>query len=426
MKFSRDGQRFRHSTGILELMEDLDLALGQPGGPLLLGGGNPGRVPEVEVEAARILGEIAADAQRAAAVLGVYDHPQGDVAFRSDLAEFLSPLVGRALSRENIAITNGSQSAFFALFSLFGGCDESGHNRQVVLPLLPEYVGYADIPSTPDFFVGVPGIIRTTAPHRFKYAVDLESAAAIESPAALCISRPSNPTGNVISDDEVRALGDLALRSDVPLIIDSAYGLPFPGLVYSKATLQVPSHGVLVLSLSKLGLPGVRTGIVIAPPDVAAALGRWSAVGALSVGSIGPALGRALLAAGRLPDLVRNVLQPYYFARRNAALHAIENLFDSSIPYAVHEPEGAFFLWLRFAGLGVSDRELYAGLKRLGVLTVPGAYFFPGSTDRDSADAFLRVSYARPPEEVARGLEIIAKEVLRLYNMAGREQGRRK
>ena len=419
MRFSSSGQRFRQSTGILELMEDLDLALGSPGGPLLLGGGNPGRVPEVELEAARILGEIAADAERASAVFGVYDHPQGDVAFREDLAEYLGPLVGRSLTRENITITNGSQSAFFGLFTLFGGRDETGHTRPLVLPLLPEYVGYADIPEAPDFFRGIPGTIRSTGPHRFKYAVDFEALRAVEDPAAVCVSRPANPSGNVLSDEEVVALGEFAAGHDVPLLIDSAYGLPFPGLVYTDATLQCPASAVLVLSLSKLGLPGVRTGIVVGPPEVAAALGRWNAVAALSVGSVGPAIGRALLKEGRLRQLTEGVLRPYYLARRNWALQSVAEAFDSSLPYEVHEAEGAFFLWLRFPQLGRTDRELYARLKERGVLTVPGAYFFPGRPHDCAPDAFLRVSYARPPAEVASGLGIIAEEILREYNTSG-------
>ena len=53
---------------------------------------------------------------------------------------------------------------------------------------------------------------------------------------AICVSRPTNPTGNVITDDEVEQLDALAQTHNVPLIIDGAYGLPFPGLIYTPAS----------------------------------------------------------------------------------------------------------------------------------------------------------------------------------------------
>jgi valine--pyruvate aminotransferase len=46
----------------------------------------------------------------------------------------------------------------------------------------------------------------------------------------ICVSRPTNPTGNVITDEELIKLDALANQHGIPLVIDNAYGVPFPGL----------------------------------------------------------------------------------------------------------------------------------------------------------------------------------------------------
>lgn len=410
MRFSSNGQRFTKATGIGELMADLDLALNQGGRLLLLGGGNPGRVKEIEDFGREALAALAGDAQLCARTLGVYDHPQGSLEFREQLADYLTPLTGQRLSEENIAICNGSQNAFAALFALFGGQRSDGVPAPMILPALPEYVGYADVPAQPDYFCGLPGLRQDTAPRRFRYSVDFESLEKIDNPGGLLLSRPTNPTGNVLADEQVQRLSAYARRYSVPLILDAAYGLPFPGLIYDDSSLQLPDGAVLVLSLSKVGLPGVRTGIVVGPPEVAAAVGRWNAVMNLSGGSIGPALGLMLLRGGKLTQ-VAEILRPHYQSARDQAIAVMEHCFGRRFDWRLHEPLGAFFLWVEFPGLPVDDGQLYTLLKQAGVITVPGSYFFPGSQGEIARAPALRISYARPFAEIELGLSRIGDVV---------------
>ncbi|EHC98434.1 Valine-pyruvate aminotransferase [Salmonella enterica subsp. enterica serovar Urbana str. R8-2977] len=51
----------------------------------------------------------------------------------------------------------------------------------------------------------------------------------------ICVSRPTNPTGNVITDEELMKLDRLANQHNIPLVIDNAYGVPFPGIIFSEA-----------------------------------------------------------------------------------------------------------------------------------------------------------------------------------------------
>ena len=81
---------------------------------------------------------------------------------------------------------------------------------------------------------------------------------------AICCSRPTNPTGNVLTDGEMARLDALAQEHGIPLIIDNAYGMPFSNIIYSDVTLNWHENIILCFSLSKICLPGVRTGIIIA------------------------------------------------------------------------------------------------------------------------------------------------------------------
>ena len=104
----------------------------------------------------------------------------------------------------------------------------------------------------------------------------------------------------------------------MPLIVDNAYGLPFPGIVFGDASPAWDENTVLCMSLSKLGLPGLRTGIVIANEEVIAALGAVNAIFCLAPGSLGPALATDLVESGDVLALARDVIRPHYAERGRA------------------------------------------------------------------------------------------------------------
>jgi len=82
----------------------------------------------------------------------------------------------------------------------------------------------------------------------------------------------------------------------------------------------------------------------------------------------------------------------------------------------VHKPEGAIFLWLWFKDLPVHSTQLYQLLKEAGVLIIPGHDSFAGlDEDWPHTHECIRVSYAQDEEQVKKGIEIIAREVRKLY-----------
>jgi valine--pyruvate aminotransferase len=87
------------------------------------------------------------------------------------------------------------------------------------------------------------------------------------------------------------------------------------------------------------------------------------------------------------------------------------------LPYHIHKPEGAIFLWLWLEGLPISSQTLYERLKQRGVLIVPGHNFFIGlENDWAHKHECIRVSYAQDAEKVQRGIRIIADEVADVYS----------
>ncbi len=193
-----------------------------------------------------------------------YDGPKGKDSFTQALADLLNRRYGWNISANNISLTNGSQSAFFALFNLFAGKQNDGSNKKVLLPLAPEYIGYSDAGIDEDIFISYQPEIELLNQRQFKYHVDFEQVQIDDSIAAICVSRPTNPTGNVLTDQEVAKLDQLARDNNIPLILDNAYGTPFPNIIFEDVSPFYNDNTILCMSLSKLGLPGVRCGIIIA------------------------------------------------------------------------------------------------------------------------------------------------------------------
>ncbi|MGI9329936.1 MAG: valine--pyruvate transaminase [Gammaproteobacteria bacterium] len=414
MEFSTFGKRFTRHTGARELMDDLGEAMASDGPVMMLGGGNPAHIPQVmEILAAR-LHEVADSPRELRRMLGDYSAPAGERRFRTALAELLQREYGWPLGPENIALTGGSQSGFFFLFNLLAGEFGGGERRRIFLPLTPEYAGYTDLGLTEDLFVARRPSIEELPEHQFKYHVDFDGLELADDIAAICVSRPGNPTGNVLTDDEVARLAALARANGIPLVLDNAYGLPFPQIVFSEATPYWDENVILCMSLSKIGLPAARTGIVVARPEIIDALASLNAVVSLAVSSVAAVLVQNLVETGEIISLSRDVIRPFYAQRVTQALSWVHESL-AGCKYLVHRPEGALFLWLWFPDLPIRSEELYRRLKARGVYVLPGHHFFPGLQDEWAhRDECLRLSYAQDPESVRRGIAILGEELRRL------------
>jgi valine--pyruvate aminotransferase len=416
-RYTRFGERYTSSTGALELMNDLGEAdaAARRGPVYLLGGGNPARIAEAEDVYRRRLREIAADPIQFGRFAGAYTEPAGHPACRAEIARTLHREYGWPLTERNVALTLGSQSAFYVLFNLFAGSGADGRVRRLLLPLAPEYIGYSGLNLQEDAVVAHPALLDELPDRFFKYRLDFAGLRVPEDVGAICVSRPTNPSGNVLTTEELRRLDELARRHGVPLIVDAAYGRPLPGIEFTDSTAIWNDNVVLCMSLSKLGLPGVRTGIVIANEDIIAAITAFNATAALAPPGAGAEIVAPLLASGELSALCRDTLRPFYRSRRDRAVTELQDAFRD-LPLRIHVPEGAFFLWLWFPGLPIPSAELYRRLKARGMYVISGHHFFPG-LDRDwtHRQECVRLNYAQETDMVRAGIRLLAEEVARAY-----------
>lgn len=415
-EFSEFGRQLGCGSGIGELMDDLGHALASGGPDLkMLGGGQPAQIPEINAVWRRRLEELMEEPGGLDRAITSYDPPKGNPQFLEAIATLFRETFGWDLTSENIAITSGGQTAFYFLFNLLAGKMPDGSRKKILLPLVPEYIGYANQGVGGDVFKAVTPVIEETGPHDFKYRVDFDNLEVTPEIAAICASRPTNPTGNVLTDGEVARLSAIAKENGIPLIIDNAYGAPFPGIIFADATPFWEPHVVLTYSLSKIGLPGTRTGIVIGPPEIIRALGSMSAIAGLSNPNLGQQITLPLIKSGEILRLSKEVVRPFYQEKCRLARKAAHEAFGESVPWRMHVSEGALFLWFWFPGLTISSQELYERLKEREVLVIPGHHFFFGNDDPNWKHRFecIRVSYAMDEAVVRDGLRIIAEEIRR-------------
>lgn len=423
MELSNFGELLCSGSGIEVLMRDLGDALvnvNEGDEIFMLGGGQPASIPEVNETWRRRLAEIASDPEVTEKMLSNYEPPCGNVKYITAVAKMLKSNFGWDITEKNISITAGGQTAFFYLFNALAGTFKNGKRKKILLPLVPEYIGYANQSVVGDLFLSIPPKIEKIGTDQFKYRIDFDAIEITDEIAAICASRPTNPTGNVLTDEEVEKLAQLARANNIPLILDNAYGAPFPNIFFADATPVWSESIILTMSLSKLGLPGTRTGIVVANEKVIAAISSMNSIIGLANGNIGQAITLPLMESGEMLNLCKNTIQPFYKYRSELAQQWVRESFVEDVPYRMHLSEGALFLWLWFENMPITSEELYQRLKKRGVLIISGHHFFFGLEKEEEPwrhrDECIRLTYTMPEEVVKSGIKIIAEEVQKAFS----------
>ena len=294
-----------------------------------------------------------------------------------------------------------------------------GSWRSIHLPLAPEYIGYGDIGLSDHFLHRHPTQYRAAGDHLFKYHVDFSHLAAAGEIGALCVSRPTNPTGNVLTDAEMTHLDDIARGQDIPLIVDGAYGLPFPQhRVYRCHAPPERQHHTPPPLPVQTGPARRAHRHVIARDDIIRAFQRQyhRQPGLRQIGlRPWPGTVRQRRDSSPEPGLHRPALPRAFTADRAVVSRAAGRL----VPHP--QTRGAIFLWLWFEDLPITSQELYQRLKRRGAGGARAQLLRrhrPGLAHRHQC---LRVSQRPGSEAVRRRVAIIAEEVARGPNRQFRE-----
>ncbi len=416
---SQLGVEMSRLSGVRAIMKDIieTLRAGGDRAFINLSAGNPVILPEVE----QLWRDCTAD------LLASPDY--GDVVCRYGASQGYQPLIdaivkdfnqryGLSLTERNILITPGSQSLYFYAANAFGGYTANGELRQIVLPLSPDYTGYGGVTLTPEALVAYkPELEIDRSAHRFKYRPDFTQLQITENTGCVIFSRPCNPTGNVLSNDEVSKITTLAAVHEVPVLIDSAYAPPFPALNFTEMTPQFGGNVLHCMSLSKAGLPGERIGIAIGDESLVHVLECFQTNMCIHSPRYGQAIAARAIASGRLAEISETVIRPFYQAKIAIVEATLDRAMPQELPWFLHRGEGAIFAWLWLQDLPITDWEFYQKLKDVGVIVVPGGTFFPGLREEwTHKHQCLRISLTgsdRDLETAMQRLADVAEEVYR-------------
>ena len=412
------GDQMSNLTGVRAIMKDIIETLRAGAGQhfINLSAGNPLILPEVEQLWRDCTAELLASSEYGDVVCR-YGSSQGYAPFVEAIANDFNKRYGLNLSDRNILVTAGSQTLYFYAANAFGGYTTSGHLKQIVLPLSPDYTGYGGVCLVPEALVAYkPTLDIDTDAHQFKYRPDFSQLSITEDTGCVLFSRPCNPTGNVVTDDEVKKIVALAEPFNVPVLIDSAYAPPFPALNFTEMTPIFGDNILHCMSLSKAGLPGERVGIAIGDERWIEVLESFQTNACLHASRYGQAIAAYAINSGRLVEIAETVIRPFYQNKFAVLEDTLNQAMPANLPWFLHRGEGAIFAWLWLQDLPITDWEFYQELKQVGVIVVPGSTFFPGlREDWQHKHECLRISLTGSDDEIVTGMQRLAKVAQDVY-----------
>jgi aspartate aminotransferase len=310
---------------------------------------------------------------------------------------------GLAYTRTEVMATCGGKHGLYTAFqALFDAGDE------VVLPA-PYWVSYADML----VLAGAePRVVQTSPERGFKMSAAEFEAAIGPRTAAVVLNSPCNPTGAVYGGEELRALGEVALKHGLVVISDDIYEHLADGPLAHIGTLvpELRPRLVVINAVSKTyAMTGWRIGYVAAPVELIRAMTTLQSQSTSNPNSIAQAAAAAALSG---PQDCVGVMAREFRARRDmvvARLAAIPKL-------AFVPPEGAFYVFPDLSAyfgrrgpdgpIGTAAELATYLLRHAGIAVVPGESF--------GAPAHVRISYAASTAVLQDGLERLARALAEL------------
>ena len=412
------GDQMSHLTGVRAIMKDIieTLRAGSGQSFINLSAGNPVILPAVEKLWRDCTADLLASSDYGDVVCR-YGSSQGYEPFIEAVLADFNQRYNLSLTERNILITPGSQALYFYAANAFGGYTSDDQLKEIVLPLSPDYTGYGGVSLYPEALKAYkPFIDIGDRPHSFKYRPDFSQLEITEKTGFVLFSRPCNPTGNVVTDEEVNRIADLAAPHTAPVFVDSAYAPPYPALNFTTMTPIFRENMVHCISLSKAGLPGERIGIALGDEAIIQVLQSFQTNFCIHSSRYGQAIAARAIASGALGQIAETVIRPHYGNKFTVLEESLERFMPQSAPWYLHRGEGAIFAWLWFDELPVKDWELYQRLKQYGVIVVPGNPFFPGlREDWSHAHQCIRISLTATDDAIATGVRHLASVVSDIY-----------
>ncbi|MER3468852.1 MAG: aspartate aminotransferase [Thermoflexus sp.] len=325
-----------------------------------------------------------------------YTPAAGIPALRQAIADYIRRTRGIPVGPENVVVVPGGKPImFFAILALVEEGDE------VIYP----NPGFPIYESMIRFVGARPVPLRLRMENEFR--VDVEELAALITPRTrmLILNSPANPTGGVLTREDLAAIAELCLRHDLVVLSDEIYSrILYEGEHISIASFPGMLERTIILDgFSKTyAMTGWRLGYGVMPEPLAEAVTRLMINSNSCTAAFTQMAGIAAL-TGPQDDVDRMVAA---FRERREVI--VEGL--NRIPgFRCLKPKGAFYAFPNIEGTGMSSRQLAAYLlEEAGVAVLSGTAF------GEYGEGFLRLSFANSVENIRRALERIETAVRRL------------
>ncbi|MGE5154411.1 MAG: aminotransferase class I/II-fold pyridoxal phosphate-dependent enzyme [Bdellovibrio bacteriovorus] len=310
---------------------------------------------------------------------------------REAIAGYYRWRLGLGVDPARILVTPGASGALqLALLALLDPGDR-------VLIADPSYPCYRQVARLAG---GEPLAVPVGPESGYRLTRDSAERAWVPGVRALLVASPSNPTGAVLSGEDLAGLHDLCRERGAALIVDEIY----QGLVYGVEGLSALTLGeaglFVVNSCSKyFGMTGWRVGWVVAPRDAVDTLERIAQNLFIAAGTL--AQHAACAAFDPATHAILEGRRQIFEQRRDLLLAGVRDL-----GFGVEaEPQGAFYLYAGLPERVRMDSMTYASrlLDEAGVAVTPGADFGDHGAERH-----LRFAYTRDAVEIAAALDRIS------------------
>lgn len=285
-----------------------------------------------------------------------------------------------------IVSCGAKHSIFNTLFVLVEEGDE------VIIPS-PYWVSY---PEMVNLCQATPKFIKTSPANDFKMtAKDLEKYISPKT-KVLILNSPSNPTGCVYNEDELRAIADICVRNKIFVISDEIY----EKIIYDNIkTVSIASFNkdiyeltITVNGLSKShSMTGWRIGYIGAPADISAAISKFQDHSTSNPVSISQ---KAAVAALAMPDTASQAMTQEFQRRRDYIVKRISGMKKISCVI----PRGAFYVFCDISKTGLDSMALANRLLDEQMMAViPGSAF--------GNDECVRLSFATGLKQIEKGMD---------------------
>lgn len=289
---------------------------------------------------------------------------------------------------EIIVTIGGSEAIDMALRALLNPGDE------VIVPM-PSFVCYSPLVTMAG---GVPIELVTTEKTAFKLSAELLRPLITERTKLLILPYPNNPTGAIMTREDLEPIAELLRGTDIMVLSDEIYAEMTYGSHTHVSIASLPGmkeRTVLINGFSKAyAMTGWRMGYSAAPAPVSEQMLKLHQYGIMCAPTTSQ---YAAIEALRNGDEDIAYMTAEYNRRRR---FIVDGLRKIGIP--CHEPEGAFYVFPNIGIFGMSSEEFCQRLlKEQRVAIVPGTAF------GDCGEGFARISYAYSVEHIAEALRRI-------------------